>query len=312
MQKVFKNVKIFTVCKPEIGSGHLIRSLLIKDALKESAEDVKIYGEFVKVPTHIKNIENFEFKNLNEFDFTNDDFIIIDTYIGRSYFNDLNVKKFLMHDSGINDKISDSIKIDMNFTSDNTIDPNKSIQGYKYFPIGLSSKPEFKSKKVVSSKSSKKILISLGGVSDRSLIDIKKVASLIDVNNFEIYIADPSKKLSKLNDLKEYNFIHGKFLSDILTNHLFKFAILGGGISKFITISSGLPCIYIPRNELEKIHLQNIRNLNLGYVVNSLNEIPYGINYIEENYELISKKSWDAIDGSGPKRFLKAIERRLN
>ena len=115
------------------------------------------------------------------------------------------------------------------------------------------------------------------------------------------------KKLSKLKDLQEYNFIHGKYLSDILKNHLFKFAILGGGISKFITISSGLPCIYIARNELEKIHLQNIRNLNLGYVVNSLEEITHGMRYIEENYELICKTSWDAIDGRGPNRFFEGF-----
>lgn len=73
-----------------------------------------------------------------------------------------------------------------------------------------------------------------------------------------------------------------------------------------------MPCIYIARNELEKIHLQNIRNLNLGYVVNSLEEITHGMGYIEENYELICKTSWDAIDGSGPNRFLKALEQKLN
>lgn len=122
MQKVFKNVKIFTVCKPEIGSGHLIRSLLIKNALENFVKDVKIYGEFVKVPSHINNIEHIEFKNLNKFDFKNDDFIIIDTYIGRNYFNNLNVKKFIMHDLGINDDINNAIKIDMNFTSDKEID----------------------------------------------------------------------------------------------------------------------------------------------------------------------------------------------
>ncbi len=312
MQKLFNSVKIFTVCKPEIGSGHLIRSLLIKDALKPLVENVSILGEFDNVPKHITNIQNINFKDLSGFDFANDDFIIIDTYIGRKYFNEIDIKKFLIHDSGVDENIVESIKIDFNLTSDEQLDSIENIQGYKYFPISFASKPEFKSKNIVTDITSKKVLISLGGVSDESLVDIKKISDSIYKNNYEIYIADPSKSLSKRRDLKNYQFIHGKYLSEILNEQLFKFAVMGGGISKFVTISSGLPCIYIPRNDLESIHLQNIEKLNLGYVLNNKKNIDQGVNYIEERHQEVSQKSWFEIDGQGQKKLQKAIIDRLN
>tara|TARA_B100000214_G_C23965650_1_gene627579 strand:- start:187 stop:1125 length:939 start_codon:yes stop_codon:yes gene_type:complete len=312
LQKLFNSVKIFTVCKPEIGSGHLIRSLLIKDALKPLVDNVSILGEFNNVPKHITNIQNINFKDLRDFDFSNDDFIIIDTYIGRKYFNEIDVKKFLIHDSGVDENIVESTKIDFNLTSDGQLDSVENIQGYKYFPISYTSRPEFKSKNIATDISSKKVLISLGGVSDESLVDIKKISDSIYKNNYEIYIADPSKSLSKRRDLKNYQFIHGKYLSEILNDQLFKFAIVGGGISKFVTISSGLPCIYIPRNNLESIHLQNIEKFNLGYVLNNKKNIDQGVNYIEERHQEVSRKSWLEIDGQGQERLQKAIIDRLN
>lgn len=312
MQKPFNQVKIFTVCKPEIGSGHLIRSLLIKDALNSMANKIDIYGEFEKVPNHIKDINNIEFEQLNKFNFSNEDFIVIDTYIKRELFNSIDVKKFLIHDAGVDKPISNVIKIDFNLTSDSSIDKNNNIQGYEYFPIGFDSKPEFKSKENISNQISNKVLISLGGVSDESLVDLKKIADTVYRHNYEVFIADPSKKLSLRNDLKDYTFIHGKFLSNILNQYKFKFAIMGGGISKFVTISSGIPCIYIPRNKLENIHLNNIEILNLGFVLDKNKTIEDGMNYIENNYSIISNTSRQVIDGHGPKRLENAIMKFLN
>ncbi len=307
MQKAFNQVKIFTVCKPEIGSGHLIRSLLIKDALSSLVNKIDIYGEFEKVPSHIEDINNIEFEQLNNFDFSNDDFVIIDTYIKRDLFNYIDVKKFLIHDAGVEIPLVNATKIDFNLTSDSSIEIKNNIQGYEYFPIGFDSKPEFKSKKNIGDQMSNKVLISLGGVSDESLVDLKNIADAIKRNKYEVFIADPSKKLSKRTDLKDYNFIHGKFLSDILNEHEFKFAIMGGGISKFVTISSGMPCIYIPRNSLENIHLKNIEILNLGFVLGEGRTIEDGIFYIENNYEAISTTSRQTIDGYGPNRLQTAM-----
>ena len=312
MQKLFNSVKIFTVCKPEIGSGHLIRSLLIKDALNSLVDNIDILGEFNNVPKHITDIKDIDFNNLNDLNFKNDDFIIIDTYIGRKYFNEINVKKFLIHDLGVDENIIESIKIDFNLTNDEQLTSIENIQGYKYFPISFKSKPEFKSKNIATDISSKKVLISLGGVSDESLVDIKKIADLVYKNNYEIYIADPSRRLSRRKDLSNYKFIHGRYLSEILNDHFFKFAIVGGGISKFVTLSSGLPCIYIPRNSLEKIHLQNIEKFNLGFVLNNEKTLDQGINFIEEHHEEISQKSWLEIDGRGQERLQKAIIEKLD
>ena len=114
------------------------------------------------------------------------------------------------------------------------------------------------------------------------------------------------------HQMMAYQFIHGKYLSEILNDHFFKFAIVGGGISKFVTLSSGLPCIYIPRNSLEKIHLQNIEKFNLGFVLNNEKTLDQGINFIEEHHEEISQKSWLEIDGQGQERLQKAIIEKLD
>ena len=120
---------------------------MIKDALNSLVDNIDILGEFNNVPKHITDIKDIDFNNLNDLNFKNDDFIIIDTYIGRKYFNEINVKKFLIHDLGVDENIIESTKIDFNLTNDEQLTSIENIQGYKYFPISFKSKPEFKSKK---------------------------------------------------------------------------------------------------------------------------------------------------------------------
>ena len=118
----------------------------------------------------------------------------------------------------------------------------------------------------------KNIIISSGGVSDTSLLNL---SNLIDkTSKFgDIYLMDPLSKLKSFESSK-VKVIQNESLSRIMNNLEFKFGIFAGGTSKYIAAAYSLPSLLIPRNDIEELLIEKFLEDNLSFNMDFLVDRP--------------------------------------
>lgn len=298
-----KKLLAITHSGPDIGMGHLVRTAQLISSLDKNEFDVQLIGSFESKPFWLESFryEEMEFPEILNIKYSEYDYLFFDSYIDRDMLSKVDIPKILMDDFAFMGKFNVDLVIDYNVGSTSKLYGSiKSLCGPGYFPIGLDSIPEKYSFQSSYSENGK-ILLSFGGVSDEKLIDIPKAIDL--AKNFgNIILMDPANKLKKYSSTR-VKVIPESTLSDILLTEKFKFGVLGGGTTKYVSMSYGLPSIFLPRNDLDKKLIDKFLEESLSFSISDLD------NHKSLNEELqnISIKTKNTIDGEAGKRISQEI-----
>ena len=293
-----KKIAAFTKSNLEIGNGHLVRLSQILSCLDNNYLDIDFYCDYKVAPSwfneirHIQiSIEDFFKLNFKEYDL-----ILYDSYLRREELKTIKSDILLIDDVAFhgNNKFAKYI-LDYNYgTTESNYTNQKLFLGPKYFPIGKKTYPEFIDNSSFNVES-KNIIISSGGVSDTSLLNL---SNLIDkTSKFgDIYLMDPLSKLKSFESSK-VKVIQNESLSRIMNNLEFKFGIFAGGTSKYISAAFSVPSFFIGRNKLESDLIMYFEKDNLSLNIDSLfntklNNLDNNLISVSENLsKLISKKN---------------------
>ena len=278
------NIAAVTVSSPEIGMGHLTRSVQLLSLLDESIFNYEIIGENYSLPSWINNfkhtftkLNNIDISSLNKFDI-----VIFDSYIHRDILENITSKIILIDDFNHLGSTKADIVIDYNYGSSEDLYPEdvELLLSPDYFPISENTFPEYYKDSPSKFDKDGEILLSFGGVSDKKLIDIKEQIQFYEKFG-DIILMDP---LGKLNEFKPYvkNLIQYQSLSDVFSSRKIKFCKIAGGTSKYIAMAYKIPIIYVYRNDLEKFLIDKFKQNDLCLLEEDLDE------YFNEN--LLSNK----------------------
>ena len=280
-----------TISSPDIGMGHLVRTTQLLTSLDPRYFKFKIFGQIESIPSWLDNFDyeiiNFEKIDLNIIN--NYDLVVFDSYWNRNLLNKISTKKLIIDDLNYLGESNSDIILDYNFGSKKTLyDENKLLLvGPEFFPISNNSFPEFIKKKEYIYNDSYPILLSFGGVSDESLIDIKKEVKFF--NNFgDVYLMDPLNKLEKYENKVKKRIIN-KSLSEVFSSENIKFCKVAGGTSKYIALAHKIPFLYVYRNDVEKLLIDKMLNHNLTIKDSKLEDL-HKLNKVGEEMNILSEK----------------------
>lgn len=294
-----KKIIAYSQSNSQIGSGHLVRTAQLLSCLDKKLFSVDFYCDYEKTPKWFSKIDHYKIsiENFFEIDFNEYDILIFDSYTNRNLLKNVAVDVLLIDDYSYfsNNSYADII-LDYNYGSSlEFYSQNDVMLGPTFFPISENSFPEYLNK-ISWDKNSENILLSLGGVSDAKLLNIEHYITLASKFG-KVYLMDP---LSKLESFKNENviLIQDMSLSEILSNLDFYFGIIAGGTSKYITSAYGLPCLFVGRNELEKILIDKFIadrmafNESFLHTVNDNNDFDSVLEKISKNtFKLLSENN---------------------
>ena len=271
--------------------GHLVRTTQLLTSLDPRYFKFKIFGQIDSTPSWLDNFDyekiNFEKIDLNIIN--NFDLVVFDSYWNRNLLNKISTKKLIIDDLNYLGESDADIILDYNFGSKKVLyNKNKLLLvGPDFFPISKKSFPEFITNKEYTYNDSYPILLSFGGVSDESLIDIEKEIKFF--KNFgDIYLMDPLNKLEKYESKVEKRIIN-KSLSEVFSSENIKFCKVAGGTSKYIALAHKIPFLYVYRNDVEKVLIDKMLNHNLTIKDSKLEDL-HKLNTVEEEMNILSKK----------------------
>lgn len=270
-----KKIIAFAESNSIIGSGHLVRTIQLLSCLDEKLFNIDFYCNYEEAPQWLdevdhKLIEREQFFKLDMEDF---DLLIFDSYENRDILETVSIKTLLIDDfCFLGNENRAQIILDFNYqTSKRFYDKSKTLLGTSFFPIGRNTFPEFIGESSWN-PNSKKILVSLGGVSDKSLLDIDYLIELASLYG-EVILMDPLSKLGKFIG-KNIRIIKNESLSNILSKEKFLFGIIAGGTSKYIGAAYSLPSLLIPRNDIEELLIEKFLEDNLSFNMDFLVDRP--------------------------------------
>ena len=270
-----KRIIAFAESNSIIGSGHLVRTIQLLSCLDEQLFKIDFYCNYDEAPQWLNEVDHklIEREKFFELDMEDFDLLIFDSYENRDILEKVTIKTLLIDDFcflGNGNKAQ--IILDFNYqTSERFYDKSKTLLGTSFFPIGKNTFPEFCGESAWSPKS-KKILISAGGVSDKSLLDIDYLIELASLYG-EIILMDPLSKLDKFTG-KNIEIIKNESLSNVLSKEKFLFGIIAGGTSKYIAAAYSLPSLLIPRNDIEEFLIEKFLEDNLSINMDFLVDRP--------------------------------------
>jgi len=278
------NVAAVTVSGPDIGMGHLIRTIQLLSLLDKEKFKYEIVGENYSLPTWIHRF-NHKFTKLRDIDISSlnkFDLVIFDSYLQRDILDNVSTKTLLIDDFNYLGDTKVDMILDYNYGSSSDLyqDDLEVFVSPDYFPISYNTIPEYYNMTNTCFNIDGDILLSFGGVSDKKLIDIKKQINFYKRFG-DIILMDP---LSKLNEFKPYvkDLIQNQSLSDIFSTRKIKFSKVAGGTSKYICLAYNIPIIYVHRNDLEKYSIDKLKQNNLCLEEKDLEDL--------HNQDLINQK----------------------
>ncbi len=302
-----KRVVAFAEASSTIGSGHLVRTSQLLSCLDTKKFEIEFYCNYEQMPEWLNKIKHKKIDSDTFFklDLEDYDLLIFDSYKNREKLESIDKNVLLLDDySFMDSKYIPNIILDYNYqTSEKFYKNQKLLLDTKYFPIGKDTFPEFLGKPSWN-KNSKKILISLGGVSDQNLLDIDYFLDL-GLKFGEVYLMDPLSRLDKYKN-NNIKLVQNKSLSYILNEKEFKLGIVAGGTSKYIAASYSLPCLLVPRNKLEGILIEKFIENNLSFTESLLTD-NFDDNYLISTLSKISNNLKKLIDVDNVNRLNKAL-----
>ena len=293
-----KRLAAFTNSNLKIGNGHLVRLSQILSCLDKSYFEIDFYCDYDITPSWFNQIEHIktDVENFFRIDFSKYDIVLYDSYLNRERLKDIGTKTLLVDYIGFHGhEVFANTILDYNYGTKESNYKNKQLfLGPKYFPIGKKTYPEFIENSSFNVES-KNIIISSGGVSDTSLLNL---SNLIDkTSKFgDIYLMDPLSKLKSFESSK-VKVIQNESLSRIMNDLELKFGIFAGGTSKYISAAFSVPSFFIGRNKLESdliIYFEKDNlSLNIDSLLNTkLNNLDNNLISVSENLsKLISKEN---------------------
>lgn len=302
-----KKIIAFSESDASTGLGHLVRTSQVISCLNVEHFSVDFYCDYENIPKWFSSIDHnrLDIESFFNLDFDCYDLLIYDSYKNRNRLSEIRIKKLVIDDFNFykTEEFVDVI-LDWNLGSGAEYYSNSNIiSGTNYFPIGENTFPEY-IKNNSWSKKSKNILASFGGVSDDSLIDIKKFIDL-GLKFGDVYLMDP---VSKLNNFKKDRvfLIQNTSLSEVLSKNEFLFGIIAGGTTKYILGAYGIPSLLISRNKLEGIAVDNFMKSNLS-IDSSLLEMGYKKEHILNELEKVNKNLRTVVNKGNAQRLSEAI-----
>ena len=257
---------------PEIGTGHLIRSLtIVKYLIKKNNLEKKNFAflvkrrkkysisskilkknqfKIIKIHEKIKNYSSLELKKILRINF---DIIIFDRIgkIKKKFLTKLkeqNKKVICLEDNSKNKGIIDLSINSLIFKKN--IKKKNQLSGFAYniIPSILEKKNKIKKRNKI-----KKILIFFGGYDHKKIMN--KLFSIFKKFNkkFTFCIPDEYDKIAQLSNVKFYN--NKNFFNCLKSSDL---VICSGGLIMFDSIANNIPTICVPQYNHQLINIKKL------------------------------------------------------
>ena len=268
------NVAAVTISGPEVGMGHLTRTVQLLSLLDEKVFNYEIIGENYSLPSWIDKfkhtftkLKDIDIAYLNKFDL-----VIFDSYLHRDILENITTKTILIDDFNHLEDTNVDIIIDYNYGSSADL-YHKDLDiliGSDYFPTSQKTFPEYYQNGLGKFDVDGEILLSFGGVSDKKLVNIEEQITFYEKFG-DIILMDP---FGKTNEFQPYvkNLIQKQSLSDVFSSKKIKFCKIAGGTSKYIAMAYKIPIVYVYRNELEKYLIDKFLQNGLCLLEKDLDE----------------------------------------
>ena len=319
--KSFLNHKIVFRCDaaniPEIGSGHVYRSLVIAKFLKTKlsldpkliAFIVKTKGkysknltilrkhkfEIIRIKSTIKDYSTEEAKELNKL---RANMIIIDRLgkVNKNFYESIKTnfkKKIIIDDSSIHRKLFD---LSLNPLIQNVPTFKGEKVGYKYLILDISknTKPKIK-------KNNKNIFLFFGGFDSKNLTQkVINSLNLIKIKfNIHLPLAYKSSVKIKKNQHNFNFFKPEKYFNQLNKSNI---SIISGGIALFDSILNKKKIICIPQYEHQELNAKKILKTKAINYLNSKNK-NFDVNLINLILKIYKDKHY--------LKKINAIQRRI-
>ena len=278
---ISKNCLILCSADNEIGSGHLIRSQILAESLKNKGWKIFVFGPNINQKDIIKKkifsktillnqtkkkifIQQLN-KKINTIIKNNKiNLIIIDSYFIKNSFQKKLNNLFIVKINNVNkNNLNCDLVLNYSFQIKKKKINSKFLVGPSYSLI----QNKFEKIKKFNSK---KILITFGG--SNTLIQILKTLKCInyELPNYKIHISTPSKlfyKILQKNISKKITVILNLDLSKIINKYKYEFIISSGGHTMYEIVANKYPALFLSiyKNQNENIDFLRKNNAAVAF-----------------------------------------------